>query len=175
MSSQQKKIFILSGIAVIAFLAWFFFLLHPLQNALHEKDDLIVQEQIRSEIARKQEENVQATVREYEQLRSSSETFTSFFVSEKNILTFIASLEKIALESSVTQEIENLVAPTSGSTTTSFQLVVHGTTQNLLDYLAGLEQDNYYIVIQQMSFTSTNPPSASSPVNLSLSVTIHWL
>ena len=62
MSSQQKKIFILSGIAVIAFLAWFFFLLHPLQNALHEKDDLIVQEQIRSEIARKQEENVQATV-----------------------------------------------------------------------------------------------------------------
>lgn len=175
MSTQQKKIYILSGVAIVVFLSWFFLLIHPTQNLLHEKDDLIYQERIRGEIVTQREKNVQATQREYEQLRSSSETFTSYFVSEKNVLSFIAALEKLAQESSATQEIVNLVAPTGSSRATSFQIQLHGTTQGILEYLSDLETLHYYVAVNRMTFTSTDSAQTSASLNVTLNVTIHWL
>jgi hypothetical protein len=173
MTTITKKTMLLASLAGVSFFAWFFFLLLPLQNTLYTKHRALLDERIQSEIAKLQERDIQSTLREFERLQSTTEDLQAYFLTEERVLAFISSLESLAQQNSVSQEIQNLQPPSGDSNKSTFQLAIEGTFPSILSYLYGLERLPTYVSLDRLQFTNPSD-SRTAPLTLQLSANIIW-
>ncbi len=172
MSTTRRNIVIFSIAAIVGIVALYLFALQPFETKIKEKSENIYQERIQAAVTEVEQQNVQITKAEYERLQSQSKTLDQFFVREDDILAFISSLETIAQQASVTQDIQNLRAPEGTSRESHIQLVLSGNFSALMRYLADLESSPYYVAIDKLTFSS---PGTGTGTQLTLQATIFWL
>lgn len=143
----------------------------PLQQQITAKRDALLQERIAGESARRKLENIQATQREFDELRSTASELNAYLLTESTVLPFIATLERQAAEASVAQDIASLEPPSTGTRESTLQVEARGTFTQLTSYLQKFEKIPYLFRIDRLTFTKGTPPI----MNLQLSVTLRWL
>lgn len=146
-----------------------------LQNKIVEQNSMLSAARIDTVRAETEQSNRQVRKLEYERFNESIQSMDAFFVSVKDILSFISSLERIAEANRVRQEIQSLQPPQEGVNESTISLYAEGSLNDVRKYLSAIESSPTLIDITSVSFQSTGTPSSESAlVRISIEATLQW-
>lgn len=175
--TSRPRLMITLGIVAILLTAFVSFVVLPLHANIVKVGEAIEQEQLKGAIAELQQANAAASKREYERIQTQAGDLNSFFVSNQDLLGFIAAIEQAAQANAVDHQIDNLREPQKNEKTSSIQLKFRGPFAKLMNTLSSLEEISYYLPIDRLNMVvSTENPTTPFPVlDLTIQGTIHWL
>lgn len=151
-------------VAMVLLVAW------PSARAIQQLSDDIYNQRLQLEELYQRGRNLKQTIQQYRQIQPTVQALNSIYVNRGQELTFVTALEDVASKSNVDQTI-TLNNTTAAGNTLPFQLAVHGTLNQILTYLGGLEGLDYYINIDTVRFGSQNSaalPQTTAPGGQSL-------
>lgn len=161
------------GVAVIVVVL---FVIIPLQNKIANQKISLYQERLNIAAAEEEHQNSQVRKLEYERLNESMQNLDAFFVSEKDILLFISSLERIAESHNVLQEIQSLQPPSGTVKQSRLTLSVNGSLSDARRYLNSLESMKTYLGLDKISLqASGDGTGGTGNVLLSIEASLEWL
>ncbi len=120
----------------------------PSIQEIHSLNSQIDQQRLQLEELYQKGRNIKKTLEEYRAIKPTLTSLDRVFVKRGQELAFITTLESVAHETGVTQELKQNTAPSpEGNSTLSLQLQLSGTLEHILAYLSRLEALDYYVNI----------------------------
>jgi len=171
---HKQHLIILSSIGIVVLGGGVFGAIF-LQNKIVEQNSLLSADRIDAVRAETEQSKSQVRKLEYERYNESIQSMDAFFVSVKDILSFISSLERIAEANRVRQDIQSLQPPQEGINESTISLSAEGTLNDVRKYLSAIESSPTFIDIATVSFVSTGTSSSeSAQVRISIEATLQW-
>ncbi len=153
----SKKIYIFSGLFIVFIGSVSFFVLFPFYNKITDLNTSIHDKRVELASYQQQRENIEKTQQDYNQIKKDVDTINKVFVDETKILDLISSLESIADENGIAQQFDIApIDPLAEEKIYPMQIVLNGTWNNMVTYILATEELDYYIVIDDLNFTSFN-------------------
>jgi len=110
--------------------------------------------------------NIKKTLEEYHAIKPTLGALDQVYVKHGQELAFITTLEGVASDAGVTQELSQSSTPNADTNSLSLQLKVGGTLQQILTYLTKVEALDYYVNIDLVRLSrsgdQTNNPNLSA-------------
>jgi len=153
----SNKIYIFSVLVIVLIGAVSFFVLYPFYNKITDLNTSIHDKRVKLASYQQQRENIEKTQQDYNEIKKDIDAINKVFVDETQILDLISSLESIADENGVAQQFDIApIDPLVEEKLYPMNIVLNGTWNNLIAYIHAMEELNYYIVIDDLNFTSFN-------------------
>ena len=153
----SNKIYIFSGLIIILIGVVSIFVLNPFYNRIIDLNTSIYDKRVQLASYQQQRENIEKTQQDYNEIKKDIDAINKVFVDETQILDLIASLESIAGNNDIAQQFDIApVDPLAEEKIYPMQIVLSGTWGNLVTYIHAVEELHYYIVIDDLNFTSFN-------------------
>lgn len=131
--------------------------------------------QIRAYLEQKYENtrHLRATKQKIEDIKAGAEQYPNFLFKAGNELTLITALEDIAAKNKIKQKIENSNLDKITNQQIRLSINAEGSYLNLLNYLADIENVNYFLNARQFNFTpGANAADKNSPASLRLELSL---
>jgi len=134
---------------------------------------------LKNYLERKYESTVhlKSSIKKIEEIKSIVDEYPKYFFRPGDELVLITALENTATKNKVTQKIENSNLDQKNIDQVKITLSVSGDYENVLNYIADLEQLKYFINLEKIQITSggTKPGSttSSAPTNLYLGLNLY--
>lgn len=152
-----NKIYLYSAIVIVLVGAISFFVLYPFYNKITDLNSSIYDKRVRLASYQQQRENIEKTQRDYNEIKKDVDVINKVFVDETQILDLIASLESIADKNEIAQQFDiSPIDPLAEEKVYPMHIVLNGTWNNLVAYIHAADELHYYIVIDDLNFTSFN-------------------
>lgn len=153
-----------ASLVLLGFIAW------PSIREIINLNERIYQERVELEKLYRKGQILKQTLQDYQDIKPEISKFTSIYVIPGNELDFISTLEKVAQEQKVDQQITLSPADSEAKKTNTLplQLQISGTLASFLKYLAGVEQLDYYLNIDTLRLTNYQKRSSAFDDNYSL-------
>ncbi|MBU0963476.1 type 4a pilus biogenesis protein PilO [Patescibacteria group bacterium] len=150
--NNSKKILILSGIIGVLIIAIIIFGLFPLYSSINLLDEKIYDKRVKLAIYEQQRQNIESTRDDYFQIKSDADTIAKVFIDKNNFLNLISTLENLATDNQVTQNINlNISSQSDIKDKISITLNTKGNWQNFSKYLVNIENLDFYVNIYDLS------------------------
>lgn len=121
--------------------------------------------------------HLKSSIKKIEEIKSIVDEYPNYFFKPGDELALITALENIATKNKVTQKVENSNLDQKTNDWVKMTLSVSGGYDNVLKYMADLEQLKYFINIEKIQLTSggTKPNEivSSTPTNLYFGLNIY--
>jgi len=130
-----------------------FFAIIPTISQIKETSQNIKDRRSSLELKSLPAQNIKKNINKLNEIKKNSKIYNSF-VTKGEELNFIESLENIAKDNSVKQNIE--ISNPDKKEKLPILIMLEGDYISLLKYLTSLERSEYYINIQSLSFNSVN-------------------
>lgn len=153
--NSNKKIYILSGTALIIFIILLVFVIVPLHNQINSYNDEIYDQRVQLTIQKQQRENIEKTQLDYNKIKNEVDKISKVFIQKDNTLDLISDLETIAAQKNIEQKIAiTSNSETAPSNTLDLEISLTGPFTAIVQYLVELERFDYYVVIDNLNFIS---------------------
>lgn len=131
--------------------------------------------QIRAYLEQKYENtrSMRASKQKIEDIKILAEQYPNFLFKTGNELALITALEDIAAKNKIKQKIENSNLDKITNQQITISLNIEGSYFNVLNYLADIENFDYFVNVRQFNFTpSTGAVDKNSPASMRLELSL---
>ncbi|MFH1866767.1 MAG: type 4a pilus biogenesis protein PilO [Patescibacteria group bacterium] len=137
-------------IALVAFIIW------PSFTRIKELRGNIMDQRVELERIYLQGQSLKKTVEQYQEIKSTISLLNSVYIKEGKELALIESLEQLAEQQSIDQDIKlATIDPNKNQgKLLPLQLTITGNFNDLITYLAGLESLSYYLNITTLRISA---------------------
>lgn len=154
----KRKIIISLIIFLIAISSIIYFIILPTINEIKRISNDIYFERVDLEKKYQRGQLLRVTIKNFEAIKPEKSKLESVFISEGKELEFITSLEKIANDNNLNQEIklqEKIIKKQENNYyPLSLAISINGEFINTMKYLQSLEKLNYYFNISAMTINT---------------------
>lgn len=150
-----QKIFFLLFINLGALAAMFFAIIYPSIKEMRIISQEIYDTRKELEIKYQKGQSIRKTTRDLKEIEPALSELSFFYIAEGDELRFITTLEQLAQQYSVEQNIQIKFPETKSNNdvvAVPITLQLGGNYVDVLKYLSGLEQLNYYIIRDNLAF-----------------------
>jgi len=150
----KNKIYIISSLFLILFLALILFFIWPTANGIKEESENFALAKKEIAVFSAQSEELQKFKKNYSDYQANLEKIGKAFIDQQNPLDFIEFLEKTASASEVDLEMSPLFFSKEGdSDVASLRLVAKGGFLGIIDFLESIENGSFMIEIQGLDMS----------------------
>ncbi|MFA4818947.1 MAG: hypothetical protein WC621_03835 [Patescibacteria group bacterium] len=169
--NHRKVMIATTALTITATLGLLAFIIGPSLREILNLSDQIYQQRIDLEKLYRKGKILKQTLKDYQTIKPTVGQFNSIYVERGNELNLITAMEKVASDHTVDQEIIIGTPDIKGDKNSlPIQLQVNAPLANLLKYLGGLEQMDYYLNIQTLRVSKYSARSnAPAPKNITVS------
>ncbi len=151
--SMKYKIYIYSSVFLAGILAFIILLIFPYYQNITSLNNDIYDNRLQLAIYLQQRENIEKTRQEYNKIKSDINKISKIYASEENIVELISFFESTATNNNLNQTIDlQGTANDEIGKKIKFGIHLQGSWTDILNYLSFLEQNDYYILINDLFF-----------------------
>lgn len=181
----KTKVYIWVGVALLLSAGLISLIIIPYQNKIAGLKMNILENRQRIEETQQQREALISSGRSYGDLKDSgTEKIFDIYINREQILSFIDTLEELAINYDITQQINISDESLAEESEALFaDLIIYGDFIETMRYLNALEQQNIYLNYQNITISEkltqglpgveTSTPATSVVTNIEIS--INWL
>lgn len=158
----KKKIYILSGIVAVIFLAIVFWFVPFLINRISRASSDFIRLQSDLIAIQKTQNNVEYQKKEYQAVKPEIEKITNVFLEKGKAISFIMALEEIARQSGNQTEIQ--VLDQSLAESIVFQISLWGGFSNLIKFMSYLDNLAYLNQVEVVKIQRMNQDNAEKGI-----------
>jgi Tfp pilus assembly protein PilO len=146
------KMYLFGGLSAAAILATSIFVLYPMFTSIDVLKQDIYDKRVQLAIYQQQQSNSEATRQDYNKIKNDTDNISKIFITKDTVLNLISSLESIAVQHSLKQDVK--LDPVhqlgAGDKILGMQISLNGSWQNCLAYLLAVERLDYYILVNDI-------------------------
>ena len=183
--NSKKRLYIYASILIIFIILIVYFLILPSINKVKETHVAILNQKIELKQSIDQGKNLSQLGEKINKIKPELEKLNKIFINKNRELDFITSLESIADEFEVKQEIN--LNPGKKEKESEYEISpitinLEGTYLNILQYLKEMESLEYYINVNSININSiqtsknhiTDNKNNKSNINMIINANIYW-
>jgi len=154
--SARTKIFITIVVVAIIIGAIIYTIIIPVMSDIKKISATITDQKVDLERKYRRGQLLRKTVENFERVKPRKERLTSIFMRQGEELDFITTLEQIAEKNRLDQKIR-LQIDNPADRVIPLGLVVQGSYNQIMNYLADLEKLDFYYNVSALSLTASGP------------------
>lgn len=151
-----KKNYIICGLWLV-FIIIIATLLYPLYNKIILLNQEIHDQRIKLAIYQQQRANLDKNRQDYNKIKNDIVNISRIFIDKEQILDLVDILETVAINNSITQNINlKTINQLESSDSMDIEITIAGSWTNFITYLGDLEKIEYYLNLNDMNFRPDN-------------------
>ncbi|KKP59538.1 MAG: hypothetical protein UR53_C0001G0038 [Candidatus Magasanikbacteria bacterium GW2011_GWC2_34_16] len=172
---EKRTLLIVSAFSLTASLIIFAIIL-PTVNYINKLNTDTAD--LRNYLEKKYEKTIRlrTSVEDIQNIKQATTDYPQYIFNTGNELKLITTFENLAQKNKVDQKIENSNLDRITNQRITLNLNINGSYNNILNYLADLENLNYFIIVEQLQMSPLVDrfnPTSTTTVNLHLNLSLY--